>query len=134
MKTNLLILSLLVCNVCFGQHVPLQHYLDSCKCNLSANSSIINGNGNIMYLNPYKHDKDTIKVIMAVGDTVSTYILFWRFGYLVREKHSTSENSNDPQSCLNCEWQDYYINLYYLDEKRNRLPKNYIVFDSKQIK
>lgn len=134
MKTKLLILNLFFFNFCFGQHESLQQYLDSCKCSLSTNSTTISGTGNIIYLNPREHHADTVKVIMTVCDTVSTHIVFWRFGYLVREKHNTSESSADPQSCLNCEWEDYYINLYYLDEKKTRFPKSIIVFDSKLIK
>lgn len=99
----------------------------------------------------FSQQKDTVKCIMLVCDTARylrftdtalyapSYNVYWQFGYEVREKHNTAENSIDPgfYSCIDkygnpvsC-WRDYYVHLYYLDDKKKPLNKNIVVWQSK---
>ena len=68
--------------------------------------------------------------------------VFWMYGYSVRELHNTGEDSIDPgfTICIDengkevsC-YQDYWVHLLYLDEKKKPLSKNIVVWDSKLIK
>ena len=102
-----------------------------------------------------KEHYDTVKVIMLLSDTsthkswvllldknatvkeaISPYIpyCFWEYGYSVREKHNTDEDSIDPYFTYGYKCRDYFIHKFYLDENKNPLNKNYIVWQSQQIK
>lgn len=84
--------------------------------------------------------RDTVKVIMRVCDTSHNLLkgynfatrkpveesaplstsAFWQYGYSVREKHNEREDSMNADFCANCNWKDYWVHLFYLDD--NKLP------------
>lgn len=92
-------------------------------------------------------DRDTVKVIMQVSDTVDNKnyttsahnrnyfskanFIIWVIGYSVRERYNHNQESNGDWNCFNCE--DYMRHSYYLDADKKPLSKNIIVWMSKEL-
>lgn len=101
--------------------------------------------------------KDTVRVIMLVCDTSSSrwvdsgYVngllvqlgevhkgysnmsVSWAYGYEVREKHNSIEGMIDPYFSFGTRYNDYYIHLEYLDEKKQPLV-GMVVWMSKELR
>lgn len=54
--------------------------------------------------------------------------------YAVRELHNTSEGVIDPYNCYNCNYKDYWKDLYYLDANKLPLKKSIIIWQVKYLK
>ncbi len=52
----------------------------------------------------------------------------WKFGYSVREKHNTGDGVFDHMPPFN--YEEYWVHLYYLDDKKKPLPESIIVTQS----
>jgi hypothetical protein len=82
---------------------------------------------------------DTVKVLMLLCDTHVCQAFHphsaveWRTGYSVREKHNTSEGVMDS-GMSPFAWNDYWKDIYYLDENKKRLRNTIYVWMSKEIK
>lgn len=100
-----------------------------------------------------QRDIDTVRVLMLVCDTLHNRPfnnpipnsisynqppVYWMFGYSVREKHNTAEGVADSGGSMCVDngmivpcYHDYWMHIKYLDIKKNKLPNNIIVWDSK---
>lgn len=92
--------------------------------------------------------KDTVKAVILVSDTTIHSIGLYGsaakyiYGYIVREKHSTSENQIDAGGmvCMDglgntipC-YSDYYKYIGYLDRNKNPLPSMFLIWDSREVR
>lgn len=92
----------------------------------------------------YGQKYDTTKVIILYCDTSNSFestrgVIFWKFGYSVRELRNTSEGVMDAggQICIDnngnaipC-WNEYWQHLFYLDARKKPLPKSTVIFQDK---
>lgn len=159
MKNYILILSMIVCNACYGQ------------LTLSTNGPQTHG---VIFFGDVERKKDTIKCFVLFSDTsLQMYItedkrmpiiydtgthVFPGFGYKqdtsyykdfqvypsyfysVRELHNTAEGQTDPdgQMCIRngevvpC-WHDYYQHIFYLDKNKQKLHQNIVVWQAIEV-
>ena len=83
----------------------------------------------------YSQKRDTIVVMILYCDTTQSFagdVVLWGKCYSVRELRNTSEGNIDP-GMTPWAWQDYWQHLYFLDKDKKPLPKNIIVWQSKEI-
>jgi hypothetical protein len=110
--------------------------------------------------NKEERKTDTVRVMMLVCDTTNkpthhfvnypenalrkldAQLVYWIYGYSIREKHNTSEGVIDAgfSICIDengkevsC-YHDYWIHKLYLDDKKKILSFNIVVWQSKEIK
>ncbi len=83
----------------------------------------------------YGQKMDTVKAMILYCDTTETFgwdVVKWGYGYSVREKHNTGDGSIDPGMSPGMYF-DYWQHIYYLDLRKNPLPNNIVVWQSKPL-
>jgi hypothetical protein len=55
---------------------------------------------------------------------------YWVYGYSVREKHNTDEGQIDPYHAFGYVSRDYWVHIFYLDDKKQPLKSTVIVWQS----
>lgn len=53
---------------------------------------------------------------------------YWVYGYSVREKHNTDEGQIDPYHAFGYVSRDYWVHIFYLDDKKQPLKSTIIVW------
>ncbi len=83
-----------------------------------------------------ERQKDTIRVLLLVIDTLNSYskTINWQYGYSVKEKHSNDEGVYDAGFIAGWKRKEYWLHAYYLNEKKKPFSKNIIIWQSKEIK
>lgn len=59
---------------------------------------------------------------------------YWTYGYSVREKHNTDEGQIDPYHSFGYVSRDYWVHIFYLDDKKQPLKSTVIVWQSVSAK
>jgi len=60
--------------------------------------------------------------------------VYWVYGYSVREKHNTDEGKLDPYHSFGYVSRDYWVHIFYLDDKKQPLKSTVIVWQSVSAK
>ncbi len=159
MKNLLIILSMIVCNACYGQIIDSPYVSDGGNwsedtvrllrynhgvfmvsdlmlrdtilppSNVRFDSVKFEGNG----VAHYYRKRDTVEVRILISADSLGPLPFILKCYSVRELHNTSEGIRDPYFCANCTYTDYWQHIYYLNKDKNRLSKNIIIWQSKEV-
>lgn len=80
-----------------------------------------------MFISHYKNVKED-KGSIGYGQS------YWVYGYSVREKHNTDEGKIDPYHSFGYVSRDYWVHIFYLDDKKQPIKPTMIIWQSVSAK